>query len=402
MDAGHPTPGDTRRPPGPRPVILSYCATFLPREMLHVYRQVTGIRSFDNWVITRTRANADSFPYPQLCVLRKSPLRAFRRLWHRLHRRAVPLGAGEVRQALAFAAAHHARLLHVYLGSEALRAVPLLSRFPGARIVSFHGADLSHEFSAADYAALWRQAELFLCRSESLRRDLLAKGCPESRIRLNYTGVPLPPGVIPKPCPDWQHGTPVRLLQVCRLIQKKGLDVSLHATRQIKDAGVPVRLVLAGGGPEEPRLRQLTAELGLAAEVYFAGFVSGAALDALFKASDIFLHPSRETGGGDREGIPNSLLEAMSFGLPVISTRHSGIPEAVTHDENGLLISECQSDALATEALRVLNSADHFSQISGLARRTVETRFSVERCIARLEAAYAEALTMRVPADQLG
>lgn len=363
--------------------------------MLHVYRQVTGIRSFENRVITRTRANADRFPYPHLSVLRKSPWRAFRRLWHRLHRRAVPLGAGEVRQALAIAAQHRARLLHVYLGSEALRALPLLERFPGARIISFHGADLSHEFSAADYAALWPQAELFLCRSESLRRDLLAKGCPESRIRLNYTGVPLPAGVPAKPCPDWQHGTPVRLLQVCRLIQKKGLDVTLQALRQLKDAGVPVRLVLAGSGPEELRLRQLTAELGLSAEVDFPGFVSGAELEKLFQTSDLFFHPSRETDGGDREGIPNSLLEAMAFGLPVISTVHSGIPEAIKHGVNGLLIADCQADALAAEALRLLKSPVHFVELAGAARSTVENRFSIECCIGQLESAYREALALR-------
>lgn len=379
-----------------RPAILSYCATFLPREMLHVYRQVTGIRCFDNWVITRTRANADRFPYPQLSVLRKSPLRAFRRLWHRLHRRAVPLGRGEVRQALAFAAQHDARLLHVYLGSEALRALTLLERFPGARVVSFHGADLSHEFTTADYAALWPRAELFLCRSESLRRNLLAKGCPADRIRLNYTGVPLPSDVSAKNCPDWLNGAPVRLLQVCRLIQKKGLDVTLHATAQLKAVGVPVRLVIAGGGPEEPFLRQLTANLGLTADVCFAGFLSGSALEELFRSSDIFLHPSRETSGGDREGIPNSLLEAMAFGLPVISTVHSGIPEAITHGENGLLISACQSDSLASEARRLLSNPTLFSKLSTTARRTVEEKFSTIECVRRLETAYREALSLKL------
>ena len=373
------------------PLIFSYCATFLPREMLHVYRQVTGVSRFENWVLTRTRANPASFPYSRLLVLNKHPFRALRRLWYRAQSRAVPLHASEVSQALVWAAEHRARLLHIYLGSEALRALPLLRAFPGARIVSFHGADLSHEFTPADYAKLWPQADLFLCRSESLRRDLLVKGCPADRIRLNFTGVPLPENALPRVAPV---GRPVRLLQVCRFIDKKGLDVTIHAARRLLDQGVPMQLVLAGAGPAEANLRQLTEQLGLIDEVRFAGFTSGEALAQLYRESDLFLHPSRETSRGDREGIPNSILEAMAHALPVISTQHSGIPEAITHGVNGLLLEAAKPDLLASAILSLLRDQSLFGRISAGARHRIETSFSTEKCIEQLEKHYEEALAM--------
>jgi colanic acid/amylovoran biosynthesis glycosyltransferase len=306
----------------------------------------------------------------------------------------VPLGRGEIAQALALARSQAAGLLHVYLGSEAVRAVRLLEQFPAARIVSFHGADLSHKHSAEDYTCLWPNAELFLCRSESLQRDLVAKGCPESRIRINYTGVPVKNAPMKK-LPNWQNGELLRLLQVCRFIEKKGLDVTLRVVRRLKDQGVPIQLVLAGGGPEEARLRRLASELGLAREVQFAGFVSGSDLEGLFCSSNIFIHPSRVTSGGDREGIPNSLLEAMSFGLPVVSTRHSGIPEAITHGVNGMLSDRCETEALVADIRRLLEKGILYERISVNARRTIKDRFSTTRCIEQLEAAYSEALTMR-------
>jgi len=381
-------------PADSRPVLLSYCATFLPREMWHVFRQVSGVRAFENWVVTRTRANPESFPYDRLIVLRKSPWRAFSRLWHRSRGRAVPLSRTETRQMLDAARQKGAALAHVYLGTEALRAVRFLEAFPGGRVVSFHGADLSDDFSAADYAGLWSRAELFLCRSESLRERLLAKGCPADRIRINRTGVPLPSNPAAVSPPGWRRGEAVRLLQVCRLIPKKGLDVTLHATRLIKDAGVPVRLVIAGEGPEEPGLRRLAVELGLGAEVNFAGFVTGAALEELFTASHLFLHPSRTTERGDLEGIPNSLLEAMAHGLPVLSTRHSGIPEAVTDGADGLLMDRCEPEPLARAALRLLEDAQLFRTIAQAARKSVEERFSTPACITSLEASYHEAVAL--------
>ncbi len=377
------------------PTIASYCATFLPREMLHVYRQVCGVRSFDHWIMTRRRANPAAFPFPQVVELRKTPWRVFSRLWHRVFSDFVPVGRFETTQMLQFCQHRNVSLVHVYLGSEALRILSFLERFNGARVISFHGADLSDEFSAETYAPLWNRAELFLCRSESLRERLLAKGCPTGRVRLNYTGVPVPGEFAGRRLPDWRKEEPVRLLQACRFIQKKGLDVTLRAIGLLKDKAVPVSLTLAGEGPEEPSLRALARELRIADQISFIGFLEREQLEEAYRRHHLFVHPSRTTPEGDREGIPNSLLEAMAYGLPVISTRHSGIPEAITNGQEGFLVDQPTPSSLAVAILQLIENPSLYERLSRNAHDTVLKRFSLATNATALEVLYREALSLR-------
>jgi colanic acid/amylovoran biosynthesis glycosyltransferase len=377
------------------PAIASYCATFLPREMLHVYRQVCGVRSSDHWILTRRRANTAVFPFPQVIELQKSPWRVFNRLWHRIFSDFVPVGSFEIAQMLRFCQDRNVSLVHVYLGSEALRILSFLERFSGARVISFHGADLSDEFAAENYAPLWGRAELFLCRSRSLRERLLAKGCPADRIRLNYTGVPVPSEFVGRRLPEGRKQEPVRLLQACRFIPKKGLDVTLRAIKLLRDKAIPVSLTLAGEGPEEPSLRALARELGIADQVVLTGFLERAQLEEAYRRHHLFVHPSRTTPEGDREGIPNSVLEAMAYGLPVVSTRHSGIPEAITDSQDGLLVEQPDPSSLATAILQLIENPPLYERLSRNAHDTVQRRFSLAANAAALETLYREALSLR-------
>jgi glycosyltransferase involved in cell wall biosynthesis len=184
------------------------------------------------------------------------------------------------------------------------------------------------------------------------------------------------------------------MFQACRLIGKKGLDVSLQTVARLVRQGKDVTLDLAGAGPEEPLLRALAQELGIAAQVRFLGFVENAALLRALPDYDVFIHPSRTTASGDREGIPNSLLEAMACGVPVVATRHSGIPEAVTHEESGLLIDAAEPEALARALEALLDHPALYARISQAARETVAARFSIAACAQKLETSYYEAMAL--------
>jgi glycosyltransferase involved in cell wall biosynthesis len=195
--------------------------------------------------------------------------------------------------------------------------------------------------------------------------------------------------------PEGGKQEPVRLLQACRFIPKKGLDVTLRAIKLLRDKAIPVSLTLAGEGPEEPSLRALARELGIADQVVLTGFLERAQLEEAYRRHHLFVHPSRTTPEGDREGIPNSVLEAMAYGLPVVSTRHSGIPEAITDSQDGLLVEQPDPSLLATAILQLIENPPLYERLSRNAHDTVQRRFSLAANAAALETLYREALSLR-------
>ncbi|MGB0128535.1 MAG: glycosyltransferase [Rhodocyclaceae bacterium] len=372
-----------------KPVLISYCATFLKPEMLHVYRQVSAIEAFENWVVTRRRENPSRFPYDKLVVLRKSPLRIFRREAYRLLRRPIPLGGTEVRHLLDLARDHDAALIHIYFGTEAARALPYLRQEQRPKVVSFHGADVSTSLADHDFHALLGCVDLFLARSHTLAEQLLARGCPAERIRLSRTSVPIPD--TPLPAGPARSGR-FRLLQACRFIPKKGLDTTLQALAQLSDWGHDVTLDLAGSGPEQEALEALVRRLGLQHRVRFLGFLPNQELLSRMPDYSLFVHPSRVTASGDREGIPNAMLEAMACGLPVVATAHSGIPEAVSNGVEGRLVPQDDPAAMAEAIAEVLGDRGRYATMSVAARARVVREFSEERAIRELCSAYSDAI----------
>ena len=372
-----------------KPTLLSYCSTFLKPEMLHVYRQVIGVRSFRNLVVTRRLENEARFPHEHVQRLEKSPWRGFHRIWHRFRGSRVPVSRHETTQLSRLVAREKATLVHIYFGTEAAR---LLSWMPTVRVplvVSFHGADVSGAISDVELEAVCRYSALLLHRSDSLREALLARGAPASKMRANPTGVPVPEKARRL---EIGGGRPLRLLQACRFIEKKGMDVTLEASKTLVARGFDVRLTLAGDGPQKKELESMVEALGLSSRVKWTGFLTPDRLAEEYQSHDFFLHPSRDTMSGDREGIPNSLLEAMSHGLVVLGTRHSGIPEAIEDGVNGLLIDRADSDLVAECVAKTTIHPDFANAVGAAARQRIIERFSTEACIRQLETCYHEAM----------
>lgn len=365
--------------------------------MLHIYRQVAGLKEFRSVVFTQRQENADRFPFQDVRMVPRGGAKWLRRLWQRqICRQPVTLSGDETRRLAAAVSLADARVLHVYFGHIAVQLLPLLSRLQIPAVVSFHGADVLVDLDRPKYRRMalemLSRARLVLARSESLLKALRELGCPPEKLRLHRTGIPL--GEFPFQERAAPEGGAWRLLQACRLIEKKGLFVTLRAFQIFCRRWPLARLTIAGEGPLAPALRTAAEKLGLGPRVDFAGFLTQDALRAKLYDTHLFLHPSELGADGNQEGVPNSLLEAMATGLPAFATRHGGIPEAVEHGVSGWLGDEGDAEGLAGGLLEAADDPVRLKAWGAAASAAVADNFEQRKQAARLEAIYREAMQL--------
>jgi glycosyltransferase involved in cell wall biosynthesis len=171
----------------------------------------------------------------------------------------------------------------------------------------------------------------------------------------------------------------VRALAVGRMVRKKGFDVFVEACAILKRNAVPFEAWIVGeGGDHEKEIRTRIAQHGLSEHVHLPGPMPQPELFEQYLQSTVFCLPCRVLEDGDRDGIPNVLLEAMACGVPVISTGISGIPEAIKDGVNGLLVPSDDPASLAEALMRVRQNSELASQLSSAARATVTERFNAD------------------------
>ena len=359
---------------------------------------MAGLARWQPHVITGRRENPGDFPWPveRLAVLPKYRWRFFRRLWSR-HVTGLPWQAArpEIDAFLAAATTAGARLIHLYFGHMALHWLPLLRRSPLPVVVSFHGADagvdMEHPARRAMLLEAFASARLILARSRALLDDLAALGCPQEKLALNRTGIPLE-SFAARPRDTPPDGRWI-LLQGGRLIPKKDHATTLRALAELRKSHPRVRLRVAGEGPEQPRLESLARELGVADAVDWLGFLNEEAMIRALHEAHVFVHPSATGPDGNREGVPNGLLEAMATALPVVATRHGGIPEAVCDGTSGILVAEKDHHALAAALAGLIEDPAKAGDLGSAAAAAVRAEFSPASAIAALEAIYDRATT---------
>lgn len=175
--------------------------------------------------------------------------------------------------------------------------------------------------------------------------------------------------------PDPARPVGLRLLAVGRLVEKKGYAVLLAAVAQARDSGHVIQLTVIGGGPLLPALKAQATELGLEGAVRFLGPRTHQEVAAAYLEAEAFAQASIVLADGDRDGIPNSLLEAMSSGLAVVATRTGGIPEVIVDRESGLLAAPGDVGSLATLLVRIASDSGLRMQLGQGARATVVERY---------------------------
>jgi len=239
----------------------------------------------------------------------------------------------------------------------------------------------SHAYDIySDQIALRRKlkaASLFVTISSANRDWLVAKfGDVAQKVRVSYLGID--PREIHYSEPD-ELGAVVRMVSVGSLNPKKGHDVLLRALSGLRNAGLEFHCSIIGEGPERPVLERLVAELGLGPYLTLMGSIPNDRTQQIVAGSDLFVLACKHGARGDMDGIPVALMEAMAMGVPVVSTRISGIPELVLDGVTGFL-AEPEDPRTLENALRAaLGDCEMRRAVSLRARAVIEATFDQRR-----------------------
>src|SRR5438128_11802989 len=359
--------------------------------MLHIYRQITALKRCAPVVIAQKREQTERFQFEPVQIVPKPATHFLRRFWFR-QVRDMPwqISDGELRALLRLLSRTDARLLHIYFGQIAVHLLPRIRTWKNPSIVSFHGADVTVDMNKPAYRESTRQmldaVKLVLVRSESLRRALIDLGCDAKKIEVQRAGIPLEEFAFHER--SFPNDGEWRLVQAGRLIEKKGLPVTLRAFAVFLRKYPNATLTIAGEGPLLGELQKLARELNIERRVSFTGFISQEQLREIYYRSHIFLHPSQMGRDGNQEGVPNSMLEAMATGLPVFATEHGGIPEAIENGASGVLVPERNHEELACALLTAVQDPTSLSKNARNGVEVVRKDFDLHAQARRLEDIY--------------
>lgn len=249
-----------------------------------------------------------------------------------------------------------------------------LLRSAGVRVwVRGHGVDLSARLRDAHWRTAYRRYEVadgLIVPSDRAAQRLMAVGLPGDRLHVVRCCVEVP-RVRPMPCPA-RSKLPVRCVAVGRLVPKKAPLLLLQSFAGACIPGSHLTLDLVGDGPLMPDVRRFIDQHSLADHVTVHGRLPHEEALALVRQADIMLHHAVTSSiDGDAEGLPVSIIEAMSAGVPVIATRHEGIPELINDGINGVLIGERDVHGMSLAIERLAADVVRRQRLGAAARHSI-------------------------------
>ena len=183
---------------------------------------------------------------------------------------------------------------------------------------------------------------------------------------------------------------PYQILTVARITAKKGLPTIYKALKLLGDQGIPIQHTLIGDGEDREKILTLINDLGLAATTHWLGTQPHEAVLDHYQKADLFVLGCEVAPNGDRDGIPNVLLESMAMGVPVVATHVSAIPELVETEKTGLLVPPGRPDKLAEAMLRMLTDQDLRNRVIPAARKRIREAFDNKMHIQKLADVYSQ------------
>jgi colanic acid/amylovoran biosynthesis glycosyltransferase len=386
-----------------RPTVGFAMRAFLARTETFVQNQFVSLERYHPVVLAHQRRPSTQDELIDGAIAREllwGPLARLDEVTYRAARWPLPAAIAAL---ASYARERDTRLLHFHYLTDLRFLLGLQRRLRLPAVVSAYGWDVSSFPLIARGLGLryirraFDSVDLFLAMSDDMRRDLIALGCPEARVRVHYYGSDTRRFVWPER--DYAPQRALNVLCCGRLHEAKGQQLVLAALHELDQRGLTgFTVTIVGDGPLRPQLEAVVREFGWQSRVRFTGHVpyAGEALVRHFREADVFAHPSI-TIGGLKEGIPGTIVEAMAAGLPVVATQHAGIPAVINDGEHGLLVRERDADGLAGALERVLSDASLRRRLGASAALRAARELDLHSRTRALELIYDELLSQPSP-----
>lgn len=262
-------------------------------------------------------------------------------------------------------------------GMAGVHLMPICNALNIPLVVHFHGFDATQkkvlDVYGGRYREMFAKAAAFIAVSKEMKRKLIDLGVREEKLLLIPYGIDLSKFQA-DPSKKEKH----IFLAVGRFIAKKSPMATIRAFAKVRAHHKEAQLIMIG---KKDGLYQeceaLVKELDIASAVNFTGIKSPAEIARYMQQATVFVQHSVTAPNGDKEGTPNTVLEAAACELPVVSTRHAGIPEAVLDGQTGWLVEEHDVDAMAQHMLRLIQNTDEAMRMGMAGRKHIEEHYNL-------------------------
>ncbi len=361
---------------------------FLPTSETFIYTGLVALDRYRVQVFSLRRHSATKFPFDDVVALADEPWGQVQSFLYR----ALGWSPAFSRWARKVA------LVHTHMGFSGVHGLAAARRAGVPCVTSFYGRDVTLR-SVSPFAIhpvywpyrllaplLFAHGDRVLVLSRHMRAALIAQGCPDHKLRVVPLAVDVARFAVER---SPTRSRSLTVLMVGREVDKKGFDDGLRACAAARREGADIRVVVLGtGGPLRDELQRLAAALAL--DVAWPSPTTRVA--TAMAEADVLLAPSRTAADGDQEGTPTVICEGSAARLPIVATRHAGIPEQVDDGVTGLLADERDHAGLAAHLLRLARDPDLRCSLGDAGHDKMWREYDVSVLRDNLQAVYDELL----------
>jgi len=364
-----------------------YISTYLPITEVWIYNQIKNLRQFQPIIFSRYIANKELFPIDPIISLRSQGSLSFK--LNIIMSKLI----GYIPYFKKISKKENIRLIHVHFGYHGIKFIGLKKTLNIPLVCSFYGHDAYRyptlkKKNLKKLKKLFNNAEAILVLGETMKKHLISLGCPPSKLIIHHLGIETNKiSFSERKIPT----SKIRFLMTSSFVEKKGIDITLKALAKVKDL-FDFEVHIIGDGKLREPIKKLISTLDLDQRITLHGYQNyQTILDFAYK-SDVFLQASRTAKDNDKEGTPMVFADMMATGLPIISTKHSDIPEMIEDGINGYLAQENDVDSFANKIVEYYKNRTKVPQMSKNCRLKVEADFCATEQAHKLDKLYTKVI----------